>query len=577
MKKSLFVVMTVLTVAVLAIALTACNKTGTETEGTVNEVTEVEVPSAEIVVPAAEDMFTDRDTNTAYNATPVEITLNGATASCDDDSVSISGGIITITKKGTYEFSGTLTEGQIIIDTPSDDQKKVQIVLNDAHVTCTGSAAIYVKSADKVFVTTYNESSLASVGDFTDTTENNVDGAVYSKDDICFNGTGTLTISASAGNGIVGKDDLKMTSGTYIITASNHGLDANDSIRIKGGSYTINAGKDGIHCENSDDETLGYVYIENGTFNITSANDCIQAASSLQIVDGSYTLVAGGGSDFVASTDSKKGLKATGNLVIYGGTININSADDALHSNGSLQIDGGTMTLSSGDDGVHADGVVLIRGGIVNVTKSYEGIEGKSVTIQNGEISVYAEDDGINSAGGNDQSGMTGRPGQNSFSTDGTVFVTISGGTVYINAAGDGIDSNGNLYVSGGEIIIDGPTNSGNGALDYDGNGQITGGTIIALGSRGMAMNFNAATQGAILINLSVAQSAGSVVKLTDGDGNIVAEYTAKKSYQSVIISSPAIEKGAKYTLSAGNYSATISMTSLIYGGGSQMGGPVRR
>ena len=378
--------------------LTACNKA--KSEGTVTEITDVELPSSEITAPAAADMFTDRDLETSYNSTPVQITLNGASATCSDDKVSISGGVITISKKGTYEFSGTLTDGQIIVDTPADDKKKVQIVLNGAQISCTGSAAIYVKSADKVYVTTLSDSSLTSVGAFTDTAENNVDGGVFSKDDIVFNGTAALTVTADGGNGIVGKDDVKFTSGNYFITAGNHGIDANDSVRVKNGAYTIISGKDGIHSENDDDATVGYVYIENGTFDITAAYDGIDATSSLQIVEGNITVQSGGGSwNTVSSTDSKKGVKSDGNLIIYNGTLTVNSADDAIHTNGSLQIDGGNINVSSGDDGIHADSVVLIQGGTINVTKSYEGIEGKSVTIKGGDINVTASDDGINAAG----------------------------------------------------------------------------------------------------------------------------------------------------------------------------------
>ena len=151
-------------------------------------------------------------------------------------------------------------------------------------------------------------------------------------------------------------------------------------------------------------------------------------------------------------------------------------------------IEGGTFEIKTGDDGAHADGNTTVSGGTLNITECYEGLEGATVDITGGEIHIVASDDGINAAGGNDQSGFG--PWQDAFSGSSEYYINISGGVIYIDASGDGIDSNGDLTVTGGEIYIDGPTSDGDGALDYDGTGTITGGTLVAVGSNGMVMNF---------------------------------------------------------------------------------------
>ena len=544
------------------------------------------------------EMFTDRDMEIGYDEdTSAFITLSGDSISCQSNAVQISGSVATITEEGTYILSGSLEDGTIIVD--AEDTDKIQLVLNGVEITSSTSAAIYVREADKVFITTASgtENLLANGGEYVAIDDNNIDAAIFSKADLTLNGAGTLTINAAAGHGIVSKDDLVLTSGTYEITAASHGLSGKDSVRVASGTYTITSGKDGIHAENADDTSLGFLYIANGTFEIHAQGDGMSAGTYLLIEDGEFSVEAGGGSENASTqsntqdfapgrqwetttvdtsddTTSTKGLKAVTDLTVNSGTFAIDSADDSLHSNGDLTILGGEFTISSGDDGIHADSAVSISDGTIQISQSYEGIEGLSIAIDGGDISLVASDDGLNAAGGNDSSGFGGRGGDIFASTDGAM-ITISSGTLHVNASGDGIDSNGDLIITGGETYVSGPTDSGNGALDYAGEAVISGGTFVAAGSSGMAQNFSSSsTQGVMMVTVNSA-SAGSTISLSDSSGNELVSWQADKAYTSVIISCPQITQGETYTLTTGSNSTEITMSSLVYssGGTGNMGG----
>lgn len=525
----------------------------------------------------ADDMFSDRDLSGDYSEC-TDITLSKSTASCSDSSVTVADGSVVITKAGTYKLSGTFT-GQIIVN--AGDSDKVQLVLDNVSITKEGSAALYIINADKVFVTTVSgtENTLASTGEFaTSDDETNIDGAIFSKSDITFNGSGTLSVKCESKHGIVTKDDLKITGGTYNITSASQGLSGKDSVRIAGGNITITSGTDGIHSENTDNTEKGYVYISGGTLNITSGKDCIDASGTVDIKDGTFTLKAGGGSSEKTtgdSTESYKGIKADGVLTISGGTFDIDTLDDAIHSNADVTVSGGTLDISTGDDGIHSDNNTVVSGGEINIEKCYEGLEGQTVTVSGGKVTLTSSDDGINAAGGDNQ-GVGGGFGPDSFSADSEAKITITGGEIHVNASGDGLDSNGDIEISGGTVYVYGPTSNGNGSLDYENNAVITGGTVIMAGSSGMAMNFGSeSTQGSILASTGNA-SAGTTVKLTDSSGNVIAEFTPTVSFQTVVISTPDITSDGTYTLTVGDSKQEITMSGYIYGssmGGGQHGG----
>ena len=535
------------------------------------------------------EMFSERDKEVGYEeaeSTVILLADNGS--SCESDAVSITENTVTIKDEGTYILSGSLSNGMVIVE--AEDTDKIQLVLNGVSISNTQSAALYIRSADKVFVTTASgtENILENNGTYTAIDENNIDAAVFSKSDLTFNGEGTLTITAQEGHGIVSKDDLVLTSGTYVITSASHGISGKDSVRIANGSYNIVSGKDGIHAENTEDSSLGFVYLAGGTFDITSQQDGISASTWLQAEEGTYTILTGAGSANVQSqnsgdrkpmeqtfqeenTTSMKGMKAATQLLIKGGTYVIDTEDDTLHSNGNIAVSGGTYTLSSGDDGVHADSNVTISGGNIDIAKSYEGIEGLSIDITNGEISVVASDDGMNAAGGNDSSGLEGPgPGGDQFASTEGAYIHIAGGVLHVNASGDGMDSNGDITVSGGETYLAGPTNSGNGTLDYSGSAVVTGGVFAASGSSGMEQNFDSSsTQGVMMVNVE-EQEANTDIVLLNSNGDEILSWTAEKEYSSVIVSSPDIKNGETYTIKAGTTEQSITMDSLVYGNNSQ-------
>ena len=552
------------------------------------------------------ELFTDRDLDASYEeGTSAVITLNGNSADCDSDAVNISGSTVTIQDEGTYILSGTLDDGMVVVNAESTD--KVQLVLDGVSINSAASAAIYVAQADKVFVTLADgsENILSNGGEFVAIDDNNIDAAVFSKDDLTFNGTGTLTVTSPVGHGIVSKDDLVVANGDYSITAGEQGLSGKESVRIADGTFAITAGKDGIHEENTDDTSLGFVYLANGSYHITADGDGISASNAMQIDDGSYIIKTGGGSetvtldttgnwgwerpgerqdkmqntsttveDTVEDTVSVKGIKSAGNLLVNNGTFEIDSADDALHSNADLTVNGGIWNISTGDDGLHADETTTVTAGSLAITQSYEGIEGQNITISGGTIDLTASDDGLNAAGGNDQSGNGGFGGfqKGGFDTATDSAITISGGSIHINASGDGVDSNGSLIVTGGETYVCGPTNDGNGSLDYNGEATISGGIFLAAGSSGMVQNFGTtSTQGSMLV--SVSGSENDVITLKDSSGKELLSWTADKAFTCVIISCPDIQQGQTYTVTAGDSTQEVTMDSLIYGSGIGMGG----
>lgn len=478
---------------------------------------------------------------------------------------------ITITEKGTYILSGDIQNGQIVID--ADEKDDIVIVLDNVNISNNTSSAIYVKQANKVFITLAKDSvnTLSNKGEFVET-EDDIDGVIFSKSDITLNGQGKLTVNANYGNGIVSKENLIITSGTYEITSANHSIKSKDSIKIANGNFKINSQKDALHAENNDDTESGYIYIGGGDFDIQSVSDAIDAVSL-------------------------------------------------------VQIDGGNIKINSQDDGIHSDDKLIINGGNIDISDSYEGIEGKRVDITGGKINLLSQDDGINATDGSTKTTQTDEsmavnntnsstnqsdynielknenlnqkpPIQNANRHQAPpmpngqnpeikqdmknhqmnineqikepiddVYINVSGGSLKINAQGDGIDSNGNLTISGGEIYLSGPTSSDNGALDFDGQGSITGGTIITTSSKGMVQNFDSnSTQGSISINLNKTQLAGSKVLVKDSNGNEIVSYTAEKEYSCILVSSPQIYLGGTYIIIAGDETHTIKMDKLIYG-----------
>lgn len=323
------------------------------------------------------------------DADVIEITLNDQSISANLDAVTISGTTITITEKGTYSFSGELSDGNIIVDTSKDE--KVQIILNGVSINSNTFAPIYVAKADKVSVTLKEgtTNTLTNGGSFEAIDDNNVDAVIYSKDDITFKGAGTLKITSPSGKGIEGKDDITITDGIYEIASSESAIRANDSVKIKDGSFKIITAADGIHAEKSDDDSLGDIYITEGNFDINAKDDGIHATTTLVIDGGTFTITAA------------EGLEATV-VTINGGNISIEASDDGINAakkssaySPKVEINGGeiNIVMGAGDtDGIDANGDIIINGGTVNVTgNSTFDYDGKG-TINGGTVIANGEE-----------------------------------------------------------------------------------------------------------------------------------------------------------------------------------------
>ena len=446
------------------------------------------------------DMFTKRDLAGNYDESEaVKITLSGKTAACNSSNVQIEDGVVTIKAAGVYVLSGTLTDGTIVVDAGDDD--KVQLVLDGVSITAADYAAIYAKNADKVFVTLAEGAgnSLMVSGDYVQTDDNNVDAVIFAKCDLTLNGTGSLTVKDNTGHGIVSKDDLVVTGGTYTIYSQDHCLNGKDSVRIADGTFNLSCDEDGIHAGN-DDQQDGYVYIE-----------------------------------------------------------------------------GGDINISVGDDAIHAEGLLIITGGDIDVSKSCEGVEGDKILVTGGDIDVISSDDGFNAAGGSSGSGdnhdgFGGGPGMGGvdMDADNDAYILITGGTININANGDGIDSNGCIGITGGSVYVLGPSDNGNGAMDYGICAAITGGEIVAVGGSGMAQGFgDESTQCSALVNFDEWVDAGETITLTDSDGKEVLSYKADKKFNSVVISTSDMKQGDNYTLTVGDQSSTFTLDDITYSEGS--------
>lgn len=426
---------------------------------TINESPSFNITTVEELLDGS-DIFSNRDTRTEIDLTQATyIALN------DED--------LEITEEGIYVLSGNISNGKITINATSSD--KIQLILDGVNINNDICAAIYVKKADKVFIT-LNEgtTNYLSSKSFTD---DDIDGVIYSKDDITFNGYGTLVID-SVEHGIVGNDDVVLAQATYNINATKRGIDANDSIRFYNGTYNIVSGKDAIKAD-EDDETKGFIYVRDGEFNIDSLEDGFASSGLLQIISGEFIIKTGGGFSKVLNEltvgEGSNGVTQPTDLLTYtmqcirskdviisGGEFDMSSYEDAIHSNGNLLIEGGLLNIISGDDAVHADDQILITDGEINVDDCYEGIEADFIEITGGNISVIGYDDGINVS-----------------SEDGVLI--ISGGVIYVSTKGDCIDSNGDFVMTGGYVTLKSEAiyTMGDGAVDVSGSISFTGGTIV--------------------------------------------------------------------------------------------------
>ena len=510
------------------------------------------------------EYFTANDMNGSWDTEgAVVISLTGDGAEIQGEGVYTYDGNVYISTGGNYVITGTLNDGSIIVDAyPSS---KVFLLFDGVDITCKDDAGLKVEQADKVFVTLADgsENSITSGAEYSDEAlKDEVTGAIFSHDDITINGSGSLTVTAGYKHGIVGKDDVVITGGKISVSAVADGIRANDSLRIMEADITVNAEDDGIMINHED----GYFYMESGRLDVTSS-------------------------------------------------------DDGFHSAGDVTVSGGEITIAADNDGIHSDTAFSITGGKLTITDCYEGIEAVTIDISGGETLIYPEDDGLNANGGSgDMFGMGGGPGgmgggpggmggsgvsgnmvSRNFAgmqrepgqsaqpgTDSTssnsndeeteeTYIHISGGKLtIINSSGrdaDGIDSNGDIIISGGEVRVSLVNNGNNSALDYGsesgGVAEISGGTVIACGNYNMAEQFDSSsTQASLLYTYSYGAEAGTTVALEDIYGNVIMSYEVPQSFSSMNISCPELQIGETYLVVIGDKveQITIEENSASYG-----------
>ncbi len=331
-----------------------------------------------------EECFTESDISGVWNEDEAEsIVLEGTDVSESSTGVRTNEKAIVITRPGTYVFSGILYDGYILVSAKEEDA--VQIVLDGVDITSSDFAAIYARSASKVFVTLSEGSrnSLKNTDAMIPIDSNSVDAVIFSKCDLTLNGAGSLDISSPTAHGIVGKDDLVIGGGTYKIDVPLHAVRANDSLAVNGGIFDIRCGKDAFHSENDEDATLGYMYIRSGEFNAVGCGDGFTSNGFL-VIDGGKFEIANSRTENAAEDGSLKGIKCEGDITVNGGEFNISTVDDSIHAkNGSITVSGGTFRINSGDDAVKADKDIVLADCEMYISSADKAYKGETVSMSN--------------------------------------------------------------------------------------------------------------------------------------------------------------------------------------------------
>lgn len=507
----------------------------------------------------------------------VDISL-GATISADSNDVTIDGTTATITAAGTYRISGTLDDGQILVD--AGDGALVQLILDGVDITNADGAAIAVLSAEVAVVVlaegTDNTLTDGPVYVFAED-QDEPNATLFSKTDLTITGEGALTVYANYNDGIASKDGLIIDSGDITVVAVDDGIRGKDYAVINGGQVNVTAGGDGIKADNDEDVDLGFIIVAEGTIDIDSGDDGVQAATDMVITGGTLTVTAGAD----GTNADARGVQGDVMVAISGGTVSATSVDDAIHSNSTVTIDGGDLTLASGDDGVHGDLFVTVNGGSIVISESFEGIESEVITINDGFIDITSSDDGLNVADGSTAETNTvvatappargdgGAPGDE---VVGDYYIYINGGTTVITVTdelaeqGDGIDANGHVEMTGGVVVVSGPTDTRNSALDYSGGSFVaTGGTLIGTNingrnSEGVGIG---STQASIYVTSDSIAEAGTVVHIQTTDGESLVTFVPDNDFDVIVFTSPDLVAGHSYEVYLGGSVSGDSTTGL--------------
>ena len=510
-------------------------------------------------------------TASAYSKEQAALTFSdsGIAETSAGSGYSISGTTLTITAAGTYRVTGSCSEGNIVV---GKGLKDVTLIFDNLTLSSSTTAPVVMKGSSATLLKLEGASTITDNEDAsTEATNSDFEGAAIkfkSTSSLTIFGDGSLKAVGNAKNGIKGGAEATLTinSGTITASAANNAIASDGSVTINGGTFNVTADNDGIKSEpdEGDTDSAGTVTINGGSFDIHTQGDGIQAAEYLKITGGTFdikTLDGYNSSSFNKETMSCKGIKSSGNnenaaaptnmIEITGGTFNLNTADDAVHSDGYVTITGGTFNIYSGDDGVHADSTLTLgsesgyeRDPEITIYSSYEGLEGSLVNVYSGKLYVTASDDGINAAGGSsngtdprqngggDSFRPGGRPGGQQGGQPGAqgssdYSLNIYGGSLYVNCDGDGLDSNGALNLLGGTVTVLSMRSGGdNSPIDSDSTITINGATVFAAGSRGMGVNLSQSSQKSYTD--STSRNANTVVNVNVNNSTVYSEKLTK-------------------------------------------------
>ena len=492
--------------------------------------------------------FTKNDRDGSWSgATAARIRLLGDSASVSGGGAYVYDGDVVIAQAGRYVLSGTLDNGSIRVSAESGS--KIWLMLNGASITCADDAPIRIEQADKVFLTLAEgtENSLTSGEAYSESAlADNTGGALFSRDDLTINGSGTLRITAGYKHGIDANDELVITGGTISIDAPGDGIHVNEGFFSENAALTIRAGDEGVNVQGTESELC----ITSGSFDIESTGAA---------------------------------LKCANNMLLSGGRFTLKTQADGIHSAGSVGILDGDFTIRAADDGIHADTAVSIAGGHLLLEECYEGVEALTIDVSGGELEIYPGDDGLNANGGS-PGGMFMRPGEAAApaaAEESETWIHISGGSITVvndtARDADGLDSNGDIVISGGVVRLSLTSSGSNNAIDYGsesgGTCVITGGDVVACGSSMMAEGFSdASTQCSIFYNAGYNVAAGTEVSLQDAEGRVLLRYTPPCIFSSVTLSSPELRQGETYTLTLGDRQEQITLDSVATDAGESAG-----
>lgn len=489
------------------------------------------------------------------------IDLSNPTAT---DGVTVEDGTLTITKAGTYKLSGEY-QGQIKVETADSDA--VRLVLDNANITNSSGAALNVVNADEVIL--YSASgttnTISDGADYTATGEDDPDAVVYSKADMTIAGEGTLKVNGNHEDGIHTSDGLVIASGTLEVNAANTGIKGKDYVDILGGTINVTAQQDGIKSTNDTDEGKGWTRLSNGTVTVNAGDDGFKASRVVEISGG-----------FLTVEQSDEGIEAQ-YINVSGGDVNVTSADDgmnaSLKTSNSESTDSSENTSDTANQQQNNQQQGSLPGGQQSGTSNQQqqgmgqppampGGNAQDGTSQNGTTGT-----GQQGMGQPPQGGMPGGGGGGTFEVI-DAAINVSGGHVTVNAEGDGIDSNGVTTLSGGTLIVNGPSQGGNAALDTNGDLLLNGATVLSGSTADMfeAPSTNS-TSGYLKLTNSSGFEQGSTVQVADSSGKVVANYKVTKSnVQLVLVSSSSIVKGQSYTAYTTTSAVDSNATSLASG-----------